>query len=72
MSDIKFDSSKDYTWSPSEEFTLSGIEFGNTLNYLKSRKVKLLKELEIINTFERKLVEAVESGKVKEKEKESV
>jgi hypothetical protein len=65
-------SKKDYTWDHDSQFTLTGIEFGATLNFLKKRKLELLKELEIINIFEKKLAESFESGIVREIPKDVV
>ena len=61
-----FDNTKNYEWTPEDVFTLKGPEFGKTLNFMLEREAILLKELEIINIFKTKLMEAVESGVAKE------
>jgi hypothetical protein len=63
---ITYDPSKPYKWEPTDEFKLSGTEFAFTYNVLMVEKQKLLRQLELINLFESKLRNAVETGVAKE------
>ncbi len=61
-----YDPSKAYSWAPDDIFSLTGGEFGFSLQWLRERKAKVIRELEVLNIFEQKLKEAVESGRAKE------
>lgn len=65
---VEYDPSKPYRWDAEESFPLNGREFGFFFNTLITKKMELLKELEMINILEAKLRQAVEEGKATEKE----
>lgn len=67
----KFNPEKTYKWNPEDQFVLNGKEFSFMYNSMMERRAKLLTELEQLNIFQQKLVEAVESGVAKEVEAES-
>lgn len=70
--ELKFNPEKTYKWDPEDQFVLNGKEFSFMYNSMMERRNKLLTELEQLNIFQQKLVEAVESGVAKEVEPESV
>ena len=56
---VAYDPTKGYDWKPEDIFTLTGQEFGMTLQYLNKRRESVLRELEIITIFQKKLEDAV-------------
>jgi hypothetical protein len=68
---ITYDPSKRYTWTPNDQFTLSGEQFGLILNSLRGvistqEAGRILLAAEANNALEQVLANAVESGVVKE------
>lgn len=68
---ITYDPSKRYTWTPNDQFTLSGEQFGLILNSLRGvistqEAARILLAAEANNALEQVLANAVESGVVKE------
>ncbi len=66
-----YNPNKKYTWTPEDEFTLSGGEFGVVLNALRAilntpEAAKILIANEANNVVEKSLAKAVEAGFVKE------
>jgi len=66
-----YDPNKKYTWTPEDQFTLNGGEFGLLLNTLRSilntqEASRILLANEANNIIEGKLAQAVEAGVVKE------
>jgi hypothetical protein len=66
-----YDPSKKYTWTPEDQFTLSGAEFGLVLNTLRAilntpEAAKILLANQANEVVESTLAKAVESGVVKE------
>jgi hypothetical protein len=61
-----YDQTKNYTWQPETNFELSGTEFGVTFHFMRQRKIELLKELEVINVFEKKFADMIDKGLVTE------
>ena len=68
---VAYDPNKKYSWTPEDQFTLNGGEFGLLLNALRSilntqEAAKILLANEANNIIEGKLAQAVEAGVVKE------
>lgn len=68
---ITYDPSKRYTWTPNDQFTLTGEQFGLILNSLRGvistqEAARILLAAEANNALEQVLANAVESGVVKE------
>ena len=68
---ITYDPSKRYTWTPQDQFTLTGEQFGLILNSLRGvistqEAARILLAAEANNALEQVLANAVESGVVKE------
>ncbi len=68
---INYDPSKRYTWTPQDQFTLTGEQFGLILNSLRGvistqEAARILLAAEANNALEQVLANAVESGVVKE------
>ena len=68
---ITYDPSKKYTWTPQDEFTLTGEQFGLILNSLRGvistpEASRILLAAEANNSLEAVMAKAVESGIVKE------
>lgn len=68
---IKYDPSKKYTWTPNDQFVLTGEQFGLILNSLRGiistpEAGKILLAAEANNSLEQVLAQAVEAGVVKE------
>lgn len=66
-----YDPSKRYTWTPNDQFTLSGAEFGLILNALRAvlsseEAGKILLANQANEAIERALAAAVEADVVKE------
>lgn len=66
-----YNPNKKYTWTPDDQFTLNGGEFGVILNALRAilntpEAAKILIANEANNVIEKSLAKAVESGVVKE------
>lgn len=66
-----YDPNKKYSWTPEDQFTLNGGEFGLLLNTLRSilntpEAARILMANEANNVIEGKLAQAVEAGVVKE------
>jgi hypothetical protein len=66
-----YDPNKKYSWTPEDQFTLNGGEFGLLLNTLRSilntqEAARILLANEANNVIEGKLAQAVEAGVVKE------
>jgi len=66
-----YDPNKKYTWTPEDQFTLNGGEFGLLLNTLRSilntpEAARILMANEANNIIEGRLAQAVEAGIVKE------
>lgn len=66
-----YDPSKKYTWTPNDEFTLSGAEFGLILNSLRAiistpEAARILLANEANEAIEKVLSRAVETDIVKE------
>ena len=59
---LSYEPSKSYKWEIDTPFVLTGAEYGLIYNNLLKKKVELLQSLEVLNTLEAKLREAVESG----------
>lgn len=71
MEKITYDPNKKYSWTPEDQFTLSGGEFGLILNALRSvlntkEATTILMANQANNVIEEALAKAVESGMVKE------
>lgn len=71
MEKITYDPNKKYSWSPEDQFVLSGGEFGLVLNALRGilntqEAAKILIANQANNIIEDVLAKAVESGMVKE------
>ena len=71
MEKITYDPSKKYSWTPDDNFTLSGSEFGLVLNALRAilnsqEAARILIANEANTVVENLLAKAVESGVVKE------
>jgi hypothetical protein len=71
MEKITYDPNKKYSWTPEDQFTLSGGEFGLVLNALISvlntkEATTVLMANQANNVIEEALAKAVESGVVKE------
>jgi hypothetical protein len=71
MEKITYDPNKKYSWTPEDQFTLNGGEFGLLLNTLRSilntqEAARILLANEANNVIEGKLAQAVEAGVVKE------
>jgi hypothetical protein len=71
QTNISYDPNKKYTWTPEDQFTLNGGEFGLLLNTLRSilntqEAARILLANEANNIIEGKLAQAVEAGVVKE------
>jgi hypothetical protein len=71
MEKITYDPNKKYTWSPEDQFTFTGGEFGLILNTLRSilgteEAAKILMANQANNAVEGVFAKAVESGMVKE------
>jgi hypothetical protein len=67
----KYDPSKKYTWTPQDEFVITGEQFGLILNSLRSvistpEASRILLGVEANDTLEKVMARAVESGVVKE------
>jgi hypothetical protein len=72
-----YNPNKKYTWTPEDEFTLSGSEFGVILNALRAilstpEATKILIANEANNVIEKSLAKAVEAGIVKEAPEEQL
>lgn len=70
-----YDPNKRYRWTPTDEFTVSGAEFGIVLNALRAilstpEAQQILLAERANEIIENALAKAVESGKVKEAENE--
>ena len=68
---IKYDPNKKYTWTPQDEFVITGEQFGLILNSLRSfistpEASRILLAVEANDTLEKVMARAVESGVVKE------
>jgi hypothetical protein len=68
---IKYDPTKRYTWTPSDEFTLTGEQFGLILNSIRStistpEALRILTASEANNALETIIARAVEEGIVTE------
>lgn len=68
---VSYDPNKKYSWTPDDQFTLNGGEFGLLLNTLRSilntqEAARILLANEANNIIEGKLAQAVEAGVVKE------
>lgn len=66
-----YDPSKKYTWTPNDQFTLSGSEFGLILNALRAvistpEAARILLANQANEAIERALANAVEGDVVKE------
>lgn len=73
---IKYDPNKRYTWTPEDQFTFSGAEFGLLLNTLRSvlstkEAARILMASQANQVVEEALAKAVESGQVKEAPEEN-
>lgn len=71
MEKITYDPNKKYSWTPQDQFILSGGEFGLILNTLRSvlgtqEAGRILMANQANNVIEGVLAAAVESGAVKE------
>lgn len=71
MEKITYDPNKKYSWTPQDQFVLSGGEFGLILNTLRSilgtqEAGRILMANQANNIIEGVLAAAVESGAVKE------
>jgi hypothetical protein len=71
MEKITYDPNKKYSWTPEDQFTLSGGEFGLVLNALRSvlntkEATTILMANQANTVIEETLAKAVESGMVKE------
>jgi hypothetical protein len=71
MEKITYDPNKKYSWTPQDQFTLSGGEFGLILNTLRSilgtrEASTILMANQANNVIEGVLAAAVEAGSVKE------
>jgi hypothetical protein len=71
MEKITYDPNKKYSWTPQDQFILSGGEFGLILNTLRSilgtqEAGRILMANQANNVIEGVLAAAVESGSVKE------
>lgn len=74
---ITYDPSKRYTWTPQDEFTLTGEQFGLILNALRGmintpEAAKVLLAAQANDSLESVMAKAVEAGVVKEVPEESV
>jgi hypothetical protein len=68
-----YDPSKRYTWTPGDEFTLSGEQFGLILNALRvitstQEAQRILLANDAAQALETAMAQAVEAGVVKEVE----
>lgn len=66
-----YDPNKRYTWTPSDEFTLTGEQFGLILNSLRAvistpEASRILAAAQANNTLELVMAKAVEAGVVVE------
>ena len=73
---VTYDPNKKYTWTPNDQFTLNGGEFGLILNTLRSilntqEAAKILLANQANDIIEGKLAQAVEAGVVKEAAEET-
>jgi hypothetical protein len=71
MEKISYDPNKKYTWTPEDQFTISGSEFGLILNTLRAvlntpEAARILLANEANNVIEATLAKAVEAGIVVE------
>jgi hypothetical protein len=71
-----YDPNKRYTWTPNDEFVLSGAEFGLLLNTFRAilsteEAAKILMADRSNQVVESVLAKAVESGRVKEAPEEN-
>ena len=70
---MSYDSNKNYSWKPDEEFIITGREFGLILNTIRSilsteQAQQILLAARTADVLEKMMAENVESGKVVEKE----
>ena len=70
---MSYDSNKNYSWKPDEEFTISGREFGLILNTIRAilsteQAQQILLAARTNDILEKLMAENVENGKVVEKE----
>lgn len=77
MEKITYDPNKKYTWTPQDQFTLSGGEFGLILNTLRSvlgtqEAGRILMANQANTVIEEILAKAVESGMVKEAPEQTI
>ena len=68
-----YDPSKKYTWTPNDQFTFNGNEFGLLLNVLRMitttpEAQRILLANEAAEVIEQAMAKAVEAGTVKEVE----
>lgn len=68
---ISYDPTKKYTWTPEDQFTLNGAQFGLILNTLRAvlntpEAARILLANEANNVIESTLAKAVEAGIVVE------
>ena len=71
MEKITYDPNKKYSWTPEDQFTLTGAEFGLLLNALRAvlntrEAATILLANQANTTIESVLASAVEAGVVKE------
>lgn len=71
MEKISYDPNKKYTWTPDDQFTISGAQFGLILNTLRAvlntpEAARILLANEANNVIEATLAKAVEAGIVVE------
>jgi hypothetical protein len=59
---IIYDAKKNYRWTPEDQFSFSGTEYGFMFNTLMSKKRELMAQLEMLTLMESKLKQAVEAG----------
>lgn len=75
MAKVTYDPNKRYRWTPTDEFTVSGAEFGIVLNALRAilstpEAQQILLAERANDIIENALAKAVEAGRVKEAEDE--
>jgi hypothetical protein len=76
MEKISYDPNKKYTWTPDDQFTISGAQFGLILNTLRAvlntpDAARILLANEANNVIEATLAKAVEAGIVIEAPEET-
>ena len=76
MEKISYDPNKKYTWTPDDQFTISGAQFGLILNTLRAvlntpEAARILLANEANNVIEATLAKAVEAGIVIEAPEET-